>query len=237
MSDHEPLRDLLPGYALGILNPREERRVRRHVERCPECGEELARLTEVSADLSLTVTAADPPPALETRIMNRIEASLSARRFPRRTRAAAPLFSRPALGAAAAVFIVVLAAGNILQWMRVVPSRPPAGAVGLVSATLTGSDAARDAYGTIVLDPEDNHGVLAVRGLPRLDAAHQYQLWILRDGQRRSAGVFSVNDDGYGSLMLDVPKDFKGFRSMGITVEPFGGSTAPTGARVMSGAL
>ena len=29
-----------------------------------------------------------------------------------------------------------------------------------------------------------------------LDAAHQYQLWLVRDGKRTSGGVFSVDQDG-----------------------------------------
>ena len=76
-----------------------------------------------------------------------------------------------------------------------------------------------------------------MRGLPRLDVAHQYQLWLIRGTERRSGGVFSVDEDGYGNLLLNVPKDFKGFTSIGISVEPSGGSPAPTGARVAGGNL
>ena len=47
----------------------------------------------------------------------------------------------------------------------------------------------------------------------------------------------SVNADGYGSLQLSVPKEFKGFHAIGISIEPAGGSPQPTGARVMSGTL
>ena len=83
----------------------------------------------------------------------------------------------------------------------------------------------------------DNKGVLAVTGLRRLDSGHQYQLWLVRDGQRRSGGVFSPDADGYGSMLLTVPEDFKDFHSFGVTVEPRGGSDSPTGARVLSGSL
>ena len=42
----------------------------------------------------------------------------------------------------------------------------------------------------------DNKGVLAVTGLHGLDRGHQYQLWLIKDGQRRSGGVFSPDAEG-----------------------------------------
>ncbi|MGA2480662.1 MAG: anti-sigma factor, partial [Spirochaetia bacterium] len=141
-----------------------------------------------------------------------------------------------AIGAVAAILIVALAAGNVLQ-LRSRGARVSSEAASLTTAVLKGTAGVPDAYGTVVLDPEDNRGVLAVRGLPRLDVAHQYQLWLIRGTERRSGGVFSVSADGYGSLMLDVPTDFKGFRDIGISVEPTGGSPSPTGAAVMRGTL
>jgi anti-sigma-K factor RskA len=83
----------------------------------------------------------------------------------------------------------------------------------------------------------DNKGVLAVTGLHGLDPAHQYQLWLIKDGQRRSGGVFSPDAEGYGSMLLTVPGDFKDFHAFGVTIEPRGGSEFPTGARVLSGTL
>jgi anti-sigma-K factor RskA len=248
MSDHHALGDLLPGFALGILEADEERRVQEHLADCPACREDLAALREVTGSLSLAVRRVEPPAVLEKRIMQRIGASrlntppLSspAARRPHSVRTS-PRRSLPAwyrtLGAVAAVLIVALATGNILQLRGIMPRSGPSSAPGLTTATLVGVDGVRDAYGTIVLDPEDNHGVLAVRGLSNLDTAHQYQLWLIKGAERRSGGVFSVNADGYGSLQLSVPKDFTGFRAIGISIEPTGGSPQPTGARVMSGTL
>jgi len=230
MSDHHALGDLLPGFALGILEEDEELRVREHLADCPACMDDLAALREVTGSLSLAVRRVEPPAVLEEKIMQRIGAS---RPTPRRS---FPAWYRT-LGAVAAVLIVALATGNILQWRGILPPRSSASAPGLTTAALFGVDEVRDAYGTIVLDPEDNHGVLAVRGLSNLDAAHQYQLWLIKGTERRSGGVFSVNADGYGALMLSVPADFKGFRAIGISIEPAGGSLQPTGARVMSGTL
>jgi anti-sigma-K factor RskA len=234
MSDHRAIRELLPGYALGCLDAEEGNAVREHLGSCESCREMLASFRDVSDRLSRSVPMAEPPKALEGRIMRGIDNALAGRRLSPRW---LPQFRHPALAAMAAVLIVALAIGNILQLIKAlpVPLQPRSG--GLMTAMLTGTEHAKDAYGTLVLDPKDNKGVLAVNGLPPLDGAHQYQLWLIRDGQRRSAGVFSVDAEGYGALLLMVPGDFKDFRSFGISIEPLGGSPAPTGVKVMGGAL
>ena len=146
-----------------------------------------------------------------------------------------PWYLRPALAAAAAVFVAALILGNVLQATRIIGTREPSAPAGVVSIALIGTADAREAYGSIVLDADENRGVLAVRGLPRLDPDHQYQLWLLRGGRRASGGVFSVDAEGYAAIRVNVPADFAAFESLGISVEPAGGSATPTGARVMSG--
>jgi anti-sigma-K factor RskA len=234
MIDHQAIRDLLPGYALDCLETEEEKTVREHLASCESCRETLASFRDVSDRLSLAVPMAEPPKSLEGRIMRRIDHALVGRRLSFRW---LPQFRHPALAAMAAVLIVALATGNILLLTKTLPTQPQPRSGGLMTAMLTGTEQAKDAYGTIVLDPKDNKGVLAVNGLPALDAEHQYQLWLIRDGERRSAGVFSVDAEGYGALLLMVPGDFRDFRSFGISIEPLGGSQAPTGAKVMGGGL
>ena len=139
------------------------------------------------------------------------------------------------LAAVAAVLIIVLGAGNIFLLTRPFQSR--ALVPGLVTVTLTGTGETSQAYGTIVIDRDDNKGVFAVRGLAPLGASNAYQLWIIRQGERRSGGVFTVSPDGYGSLQITVPPEFTGFTGFGVSIEPAGGSVSPTGARVMSGRI
>jgi anti-sigma-K factor RskA len=234
MSDH-PTRELLPGYALGCLEAAEEREVRDHLAGCQACREELASFQEVTGSLALALPPVTPPSGLENRILVNVGKSLHPSSSQADQRRPWPLRIR-AIGAVAAILIVALAAGNVLQ-LRSRGASASQAVPSLTMAVLRGTAVVPDAYGTMVLDPEDNHGVLAVRGLLRLDEAHQYQLWLIKGTERRSGGVFSVSADGYGALMLDVPPDFKGFRAMGISIEPKGGSPSPTGSAVMRGTL
>jgi anti-sigma-K factor RskA len=226
MSENHEVRDLIPGYALGCLDPEDETTVRAHLEACESCRRELAAFREVSDLLALSVPSVEPPPGLGERIL---------RRLPPGKRRPRPRFLRPVLAAAAAVLAAALVLGNVLQATGVIGKREPQTPPGVISIALIGTADAREAYGSIVLDSDQNRGVLAVRGLPPLDPGHQYQLWLLRDGRRANGGVFSVDSGGYAALMVDVPADFAAFQSLGVSVEPAGGSPAPTGTRVMSG--
>jgi anti-sigma-K factor RskA len=232
VSGEHDIRDLLPGYALGCLDPADQSAVEEHLRSCASCREELGPYVRLVDGMALSVPAVDPPAGLERRVLAAVGSAAPVQgRFAR-------AFSRwPALGAVAAVLVVFLAAGNLLQWTGVLPNRGSRAAGPLFTVALTGVGDARAAFGTVVLDRADSEGVLAVSGLPPLGPGRQYQLWLVRGSERRSAGVFSVDEGGYGSLQLSVPADFRDFRALGISLEPAGGSPAPTGPRVMSGTL
>jgi anti-sigma-K factor RskA len=186
MSDHAA-RELLPGFVLGSLEPAEERAVREHVAVCDSCRREMEELQGVTDSLTLLLPSAEPPADLAGRVAARVR-STAAPAAGTGIRGRKSLRIR-ALVAVASILVVALAAGNVLQLTSRVPPASATGGAPLTTAILRGGAGYPDAYGTMVLDPEDNHGVLAVRGLPVLDAAHQYQLWLIRDGTRKSGGV------------------------------------------------
>ena len=230
MKDNHEEMDLIPAFALGSLDAEDSDRVREHVAHCPACRNELASFQEVTGRLALAVPEQDPPAWLESKIMEKVLSSRRARSFPRFLG-----IRRPALAGIAAALILALGAGNIYLLAR--PFQSQALVPGLVTVVLTGTKETPQAYGTIVIDRDDNRGVLAVRGLAPLAATRAYQLWIIKEGERRSGGLFNVSPDGYGSLQVTVPAGFTGFTRFGISIEPAGGSPAPTGARVMSGKI
>jgi anti-sigma-K factor RskA len=236
MNDDTHVIELLPGYSLGCLDAVEADRVRVHCASCAPCRSELALLDEVTGSLALALPPAAPPRILEDRIMSRLMTGGVLSR-PRPARSLPAFLRSPAWGIAAMLLVLVLAAGNVAQWVRGAAGPKGPGAPGLDTVILVGVNTGQGAYGTIVLDSKDNGGVLAMRGLPRLDVSHQYQLWLVKGQERRSGGVFTVDEDGYGNLLLTIPKDFKGFTAIGISVEPAGGSPSPTGVRVASGKL
>jgi anti-sigma-K factor RskA len=105
------------------------------------------------------------------------------------------------------------------------------------TVALNGTEVVPNASGLIVISLDGEHGTLVVDGLPPLDGSHQYQLWLIDDGQRQSGGVFSVDQEGYGALWVSSPEPLSDYSAVGITIEPAGGSPGPTGDKVMGGSL
>jgi anti-sigma-K factor RskA len=99
------------------------------------------------------------------------------------------------------------------------------------------TDAAPGASGTLLMAKDGEWGVLVVQGMPMLDAARQYQLWLIDHGQRTSGGVFSVSTEGAAQIKVISTLPMKSYDAFGITIEPHGGSPGPTGAKVLGGRI
>lgn len=241
MSLSEHVTDLLPAYALDILDVDEARQVRDHLETCDICRIELRSYQRIVSELPLAAMERQPPPKLKESIMGQVRKS---------KQASQPKFSlswrqilkerltirTPAWGMVSLILIVLLGVSNLFLWQRlsqVEHDRQNA----LATVPLTGGEFAPGATGLLVISSDGEHGTLVVDGLPVLDESRQYQLWLIRNGARISGGVFSVDSEGYGSLWITAPEPLITFQAVGITIEPAGGSPGPTGERVLGGEL
>jgi anti-sigma-K factor RskA len=137
----------------------------------------------------------------------------------------------PVWGTVAAVLVLVLAVSNL--WLLNQAEQAKA----MRTIALRGTEDAPDAIGTIIVSVDGDHGAIVVDSLDPLDAEHQYQVWLIKNGQRTSGGVFSVDEDGYGVLWLSSPQSLASYDAVGITIEPAGGSPGPTGIKVLGGNL
>ena len=132
------------------------------------------------------------------------------------------------------VLILLLGASNLFLWGRL-SALERTDQAGLITIHLQGTEAAASASGMLVISQDGEYGTLIVDGLPNLDESQQYQLWLIQDDQRTNGGVFSVSEEGYGTLSVESPKHLISYSQFGITVEPAGGSPGPTGEKVLGG--
>ena len=88
--------------------------------------------------------------------------------------------------------------------------------------------------GTVILSNEQNQAVLIVRNLPLPGENQIYQIWLVKpDGGRVSAGLFRpASGESYTTQTISSTGLFSDYLGIGVTVEPVGGSDAPTGERV-----
>jgi anti-sigma-K factor RskA len=236
MDTNRHVTDHIPAYALDSLDEAEARYIQAHLERCEICMAELVEYRQLVGNLAFAAPQFDPPPALKTKLMDRIKPRLETsdqtdapESWWGRLNNKLPQLS-PAWGFAAVAIILVLAISNVLLWQQVNRSQPPPP---LRVIGLQGGDAAPQATGMIVVSVDGEHGTLVVDHLPQLREDQEYQLWLIQDGERTSGALFSVGEDGYGSVWVGSPEPLIEYSRFGVTIEPKGGSPGPTGANVL----
>ncbi|MFQ3660489.1 MAG: anti-sigma factor [Anaerolineae bacterium] len=209
---HNPcdaLRDLLPAYALGTADPDEARQIEALLAACPEWQSELAAYERLGAEMAALIPPVVPPPAVKARLMQAV--------------ADRPKRQRPAWGwIAAACLLIALIVSNA-AWAAL-SSRQAS--LELVLSAQT--DAAPDAVGRVLWTRDEPQAVLLLAGMPALPSDQTYQAW-MRDGERIvSLGLIRPQPDGRAALVIDGALLTGRFDTVGVTVEPAGGSTTPS---------
>lgn len=226
-------RDLLAVYALDAVDDLERRSVERLVAEDADAARELASLQETAASLA---PEHEPPADLRAVVLERVAvtpqdsearraaggaaAAQQRRRDPRRR--ALALAVAAAVAAAVAVPTVVarnervraVAAQEQAQLLLDVLADP--GATVLHSPVTGGGEA----VGVLT----DERALLVAEGLPELDRGRVYQLWAMRDGVPQPSTLLP-SDDGVVQVLAD---NYQPGDGLALTVEPSGGSPAPT---------
>ena len=234
--------DWLPAYALGSLDPGEQAQVEAHLAGCEVCQRELQAFQGVVSELPLATPMHAAPPRLRQAILERVSQAVpqvrAADNPPRqpvsflarvRRALAAPIPTWGLVGAL--VVVVALLAINVALVRRV--AAVPSNDFRIIE--LNGTAIAPGASAWVVMSDNGQSGTLITEGLPALKPGQQYQLWLTKDGERDNGGVFTVDGSGYGSLWVYTQEPLIGYKQFGVTVEPQGGSSAPTGNKVLGG--
>ena len=228
--------DQIPAYVLGCLDEAGKQQVAEHLAGCKQCQQELACYQDLADQLPLALVQSDPPAGVKARLMQQAAAQPAAgklekpgARWGRLSALLQPI--RPGWALAGLAVILLLAASNLLLWRQVNQLKQSS----LPVIALAGTDYAPQAAGSIVVSRDGQHGALVVDGLQPLGPDQQYQLWLIKAGERTNGGIFSVDEHGYANLYIESALPLAGFDGFGITIEPAGGSPAPSGQKVLGG--
>ncbi len=232
--------ETMGAQVLGALTPNEAAAFEAHLASCPDCRRELQAYQAVGEGLLYAADAHIPPPRLRAGLIaalaeRRAQPAASPRRFSfARAGALAGMLLAVGLSAAMITQVVLLrqqmnAMGEQLrvnQTALALVAYPGARSVPVVG---------ENAGGTVVVDSDQAVGVLIAWGLPALEASRTYQVWLIApDGTRTSGGTFGVTRAmPYTSVVFHSQAPMSAFRGLGVTIEPAGGSPAPTGPRVL----
>jgi anti-sigma-K factor RskA len=229
---HQALLERIPAYALGALDAEERDEVEQHLAGCRACRAELRAYQRVTDLLSLAAPEAEPDAGLRGELLARVAelraggvgTSAPAPSLLDRLRASVrvPVWQL----AAALILVAALVAGGLSLDLGSQPA--------FYQVALSAPSGSPNADGLLVIADQGEVGTLVVENLPVLDAASQYQFWLIEaDGSRISGGLFDVHENGYQSLVVYLPEPFDAYTSFGVTVEPSGGSPGPTSDPVL----
>lgn len=241
---------LLGAYALGALDHGELEALERHLEGCSSCQAQLGEYQQVADGLLHLTAVRMPGPALRARLAEVVAGGRlpDARESSERAGhdRAAGRFRWPQ--AAWAGLGVVLVAVNLYLFAQLrtlsarteeLLSQQRANQTALAVMSYPNSRVANleqdSLRGSFTYDDQIPLAVLNVWGLPLLPAEQSYQLWLIQDdGSRASGGLLSpTGDSEFVSLVVWSPVSFESVQGIGITVEPAGGSSEPSGPRVL----
>ena len=225
--------DLLAAYALGALEPAEVAQVSALLKEHPELRATLAELRATADQLPYGLPEAVPAPDLRQRVLDRATgraavAPSGAAQALKRTRAW--IWSLGSLAAAAMLVAVIgwaqyFGTSNELAQTQAQVNQMQAqiAAAERVIASLQGQS------GSAAIVQTRSGGTLMVVQLPALSPGRVYQLWRIQgSNDPTSAGLFTVNGQGYGQLELPASQNPLSGETVAVTDEPAGGSRLPT---------
>ncbi|WP_433167021.1 anti-sigma factor [Kribbella sp. CA-247076] len=216
-------------YVLDALPADEQARFEQHLTECAFCTTEVAELREAAVKLA-TQVAAPPPPALKTDVMAAIE---QVRQLPPHVAGGKDELSRRRVGRrsvltlAAAALAVAATGGIAIDQYR--DKQAAVQANERVTAVLAEPDARTlhspvngGGQATVVVSARTDRAVVVLRDLPKLPADRTWQLWLI-DPNRTAHSVGLAGGD-----LTTVVNGSTGKIAFGLTIEPDGGSPAPT---------
>ncbi|MDP8956934.1 MAG: anti-sigma factor [Actinomycetota bacterium] len=214
MIDHERIEDQIVLAVLGDMDPSErasfEAELAAHLPECRRCSELTRDYRQVGDHLALAVPPAPPPPGLEDRIVAR--ATGVGGKVVRVTTWRRRL-TQAALAAAA---VIVLVIGSIAG-----------------SRLVTGSDelrlvrlrAAGEGSIAIAYTAGGDRALVVGSDLPDPGGERVMQLWVRAGGTMVPGGTFRPRR---GDVLAVTRLPAKDFNLVAVTIEPRGGSKAPT---------
>lgn len=215
-----PSREDLAAFAIGGLDPAEEKVVSEHTESCDVCGVELLHLAPAVGVLGESVDQVEPPPELRERLLTIVrDEAVSGVPEPTRAKRArftfSSLFMRPATGLAVAALLVAGVGGYLAA----------DGGSGGDTRTVPITKAAGDAGGELVV--ADGNATLEMRDMPQLSQGAVYQVWIADpSGVIMPSATFLPHPDGTATAA--IPEATDQVRQVMVTAEPGPNRTVPT---------
>ena len=242
MTSDKELGNLSGSYALNGLDAADLAEFEAHLQQSQATRDEVTELTDTAVLLGLAVEPVQPSAGLKASIMDQLDAhpqlpvaaaSSAAFASPAGRKAQARWFTRPVTALAAVAAAIALFVGGGVITTSLAQNSFAQQQADQLAAINSADDAQRASVdladggtATLVWSNSLLSSALIVDGLAPLPADRTYELWYINDAGARPAGTFGVA--GSGSTWRVLDGTMKAGDTVGVTVEPRGGSDAPT---------
>lgn len=229
---------LTGAYAVHALSGPEESEFEAHLDECEMCAAEVRELRETAARLGAAV-AMSPPAEIRDRVLDMVG---TVRQLPPVSGVVALQRRRPVVRfAQIAASLVLLGAlgglGALVLRQQDDIDRLEATAA-QIAEVVTAPDARKVSaatdgmLATAVVSDMRGEAVFFATELAGASGDEVYQLWAIEPGgAAESAGLLAARSDG--SSAPAVARDLGGVDSLGVTIEPAGGSEQPTSTPIV----
>lgn len=221
--EHDQVQEALGAYALGAMPADELAQMRAHIMACEECMRDADALTEAASSFGVSAGTVPLPAGFSESVLAQVrsERPTPSPSRPRRRWATVFVSATAVVVALVALSALVATRADLDRKERVLAAvlhgegldlRGPSGAVGKVTGSTDGS-------------------LFAATGLQPAPEDHDYQLWLIVDGQPKSAGTFEIED---GVAIVETELSLGDFDDAAVTIERDGGAEQPTGDPVLA---
>lgn len=245
MTSRDELMNAAGAYALGALTEPEKSQFEALMAESEQLRAEVTELMDTAVELGLSVAPEEPSPALRASILDAVavtpqlasESRSSSEQSERvETRAELKARSRwttplARLGAVAASVALIVGLGFTVRFgIQAQSDLVTASQINEIQASGDYQRETVDVTGggnaTLIWSVDLRRSALIVDGLRSLPPGSTYELWYIDAAGATPAGTFDVGDDGRHSVVL--AGEMGRGDTVGVTVEPAGGSKKPS---------
>jgi len=238
-------------YVLHALSDSENAQFESLLAESEETRAEVTELADTAVELGLSVAPVDPPASLRTSILDQVAVTpqlaplatplaavdvedheVARRAGGAEERARRRWYSRPMTTLAAAAAAVALVFGGGVAVNAVIEGQHASETASQITRIQAAADYQRSTVpvstggtATLIWSETMKRAAIIVQGVDRLPGGKTYELWYIDAEGATPAGTFDA-DGSMQSVMLTG--DMKAGDTVGVTVEPAGGSKTPT---------
>lgn len=227
--------DNLVSYLIGEASTEERDVIKGHLLTCSSCLKDMGELQEAWSLIPYKFDDVEVPSDLKEEVMNSI---FSVKNTPKPVARSREIKRFYLYGCAAAIFLLALVG---LTWNNMIlrnqlneatsPSSSPTRIIQVFN--LTSATPSTEGKAWLYQQGDKKQLVFQLQGLADTKGTEAYQVWLIHEGNRRSAGVFHVDDQGNGVLTYEIKETEAPFEAIGISLEPDANGTQPRGQKVL----